>query len=60
LIDVIAKQILDGIIDEVSASPYYSILADEVTSRNIEHLSVCVRFLDQQKNNREEFLAFYL
>ncbi|XP_065904945.1 zinc finger MYM-type protein 1-like [Dysidea avara] len=59
LIDVMAKQILGSIIDEVIASPYYSILADEVTSHNIEHLSVCVRFLDQQNNIREEFLAFF-
>ena len=60
LIDVMAKQILDGIIDEVNESPYYSILAVEVTSHNIEYLSVCVRFLDQQKNIREEFLPFLL
>jgi len=58
LIDVMAKQILDSIIDEVNASPYHSILADEVTSHNIEHLSVCIRFLDQNKNIREELLAF--
>jgi len=58
LIDVMAKQILDGITNEVNESPYYSILADEVIPHNIEHLSFCVRFLDQQKNVREEFLAF--
>ena len=58
MIDVIVKQVFNSIIDEVNASPYYSILADKVTSCNIEHPSVCVRFLDQQKNCREEFLAF--
>ena len=30
-------------------------MADEVTSHNIGHLSICVRFLDQQK---EDFFAF--
>jgi len=49
LINVMAKQIFDNIVGEVNVSPYYSIMADEVTSHNIEHLSVCVRFLDQQK-----------
>jgi len=49
LIDVIVKQIPDSLIDEVNASPSYFILADEVTSHNIEHLSVCIRFLDQHK-----------
>ena len=57
LIDVMAKQIFDSIIEVVKASPYYSIPADEVTSRHIEHLSVCVRFLDQQKKHQRRIFS---
>ena len=59
LIEVMGEQIFQGIVDDVNASPFYSILADEVTSHNVEHLAVCIRFLDcKQKDIREEFLTF--
>ena len=44
--------------DEVNASPFYSILADEVTFHNVEHLAICIRFLDHKRDIREEFLTF--
>ena len=44
--------------EEIKQSNFYSVLADEVTSHNIEHLALCARFVDQDKNVREEFLAF--
>ena len=37
---------------------YYSILADEVTSDNEEHLAICARFVDEKKDVREELLTF--
>ena len=46
LIEVMGEQIFQGIVDDVNASPFYSILADEVTSHNVEHLAICIRFLD--------------
>jgi len=59
LIEVIGEQIFQGIIDDVNASPFYAILADEVTSHNVEHLALCIRFFDHKlKAIREEFLAF--
>ena len=33
-------------------------VADEVTSSNDEILSVCIRFVDRDKNTREEFIEF--
>ena len=40
MIDVIGRQIiLQSILDELNDAPLYSILADEVTSHNMEHLS---------------------
>ena len=52
-------QIFQGIVDDINVSPFYSILADEITSHNVEHLAICIRFLDcKQKCIREEFLTF--
>ena len=59
LIEVMGEQIFQGIVDDVNVSPFYSILADEVTSHNVEHLAIYIRFLDcKQKDIREEFLTF--
>ena len=59
LIAVMGKHmILKGVLDELKAAPYYSILADEVTSHNVEHLAICARFVDKKKDIREEFLSF--
>ena len=59
LIEVMGKHtILRGILDDLNAAPYYSILADEVTSHNVEHLAICARFVDNNKDIREEFLSF--
>ena len=33
-------------------------MADEVTSHNVEQLAICARFVDAEKNIREEFLTF--
>ena len=33
-------------------------MADEVTSHNDEIMSICIRFVDKNKNTREEFPKF--
>ena len=39
--EIIGKQIiLKDIVDELNAAPFYSILDDEVTSHNVEHLAL--------------------
>ena len=58
LIEVIGTHIiLRNLVDEIKAARFYSLLADEVTSHNAEHLAICVRFVDKQKEVREEFLS---
>ena len=42
----------------LKAARWYAILADDVTSHNIEHYAICARFVDQNNDIREEFLAF--
>ena len=59
LIEFMDKHIiLKGILDDLNAATYYSILADKVTSHNEEHLAICARFVDEKKDLREEFLTF--
>ncbi|XP_062508652.1 zinc finger MYM-type protein 1-like [Corticium candelabrum] len=36
--------LLQGIIGDLTAAPFYAILADEVTSHNVEHLAICARW----------------
>ncbi len=50
--------ILADIISEIKAAKFFSVLADEVSSHNIEHLAICLRFVDQECNIREEFISF--
>ena len=59
LIEVIGDQIFQDTVEDVNASTFYAILADEVTSHNEEYLALCIRFCDHKRNTiREEFLAF--
>ena len=50
--------VLQGIIDKIKQAKLYSIMADEVTSHNTEHLAICARFVDNENNVREEFMTF--
>lgn len=59
LIDLIGHtQIMEPILQEVRRAKYYSIMADEVTSNNKEHMALCLRFVDASGDIREEFLEF--
>ena len=49
--------ILTKIISEVKDATFHSVLADEVTFHNVEHLPICVRFVDRDFNIREELVA---
>eukprot|EP00731_Ephydatia_muelleri_P026680 Em0018g780a len=50
--------VLFGIVQEIKTAKFYSILADEVTSHNTEHLALCTRFVDAKGDIREEFMTF--
>ena len=59
VIEILGKHmVLKQIVEEMRSAPYYTILADEVESHNVEHLAICARFVDKHSNVREEFLAF--
>jgi len=59
LVKVMGKHIiLQGILNELKSAKFYTILADEVTSHNAEHLTICARYVDKNKDVREEFLTF--
>ena len=59
LIKMMGKHmILQGILDDLNSARFYAILADEVTSHNTEHLAICARFVDNNRDIREEFLTF--
>lgn len=45
-------------VEEILEANYYSILGDEATSHNEEKLSIVIRFVDANKDIREEFLEF--
>ena len=45
-------------IGDIKEAQFFSALADEVSSHNVEHLCLCFRFVDGQYNVREEFIPF--
>ena len=61
MIAVVGKFITDHLSREIRESRYFSILADEAADvSNKENLSVVIRYVDETKTIREEFLGFYL
>lgn len=54
--DVIGKS--KDILKEIVHAKYYSIIVDEVTSHNQELMPLCIRFVDNKCNIREEFIQF--
>ena len=59
IIEIIGQDIiLKNLLEEIKAAKLYSIMADEVTSYNKEQLAFCTRFLDKNKDVREDFIAF--
>ena len=50
--------VLGKIIGEVEKAKYFSVLADEVCSHNVEHLALCLRYVDENCNIREDFVTF--
>lgn len=58
IIEILAKMVLEPILKEVREAKLFALMADEATSHNLQHLSICIRFVDSNKNVREEFLKF--
>ena len=59
LIEIIGKRIIQKkFIEEIKDAQYHSVLADEVTNSNNEILSICIRYVNKEKQIREVFLGF--
>ena len=50
--------ILSGIVSEVKAACFFSVLTDEVSCHNVEHMPICLRFIDKECDIQEEFVGF--
>ena len=46
------------LIEEVNSSGFFTVLADEVSSHNVEHLAICLRYVDRKYEIHEEFVKF--
>ena len=61
IMSIIGNDILQAsIIEEVKKACFYSVLADEVSSHNTEHLPICLRFVDDKCEIRDEFITLIL
>ena len=59
IISVIGYDVIRaGITTEVRNTRFFSVFADEVSSHNVEHLALCLCFVDEKCDIREEFVTF--
>ena len=59
IINVIGHDIiLANIVSEIKKAHFYSVLVDEVSSHNVEHLPVCVHFVDSENHISRRFCIF--
>ena len=58
LINIIGKNIIQKhLVNEVVSAKHFSIMVDEITSFNKEVMPLCVRFVDSNRDIREEFCS---
>ena len=59
IVSVIGHDIVRAyLLAEVKKAIFFAVLADEVCSHNVEYLPLCLCFVDERCNIREEFVAF--
>ena len=59
MIQVIGDHIIqEDILAEIRDSKFHSVVVDEVTSHNDQFMAICFRFVDKNKQIREEFVEF--
>ena len=59
LISIMANHVLKKIVEDIGSS-FFSIIADEYTDiNNKEQLTICVRWVDNELQEHEDFLGFY-
>ena len=60
LISICEGYILEKLTDEIKASRYFSVLADEATdTSNREQMALVIRFVDSKSEIREVFVGFF-
>ena len=60
IISVIGYDVVRAnIVEEIRKARYFSVLADEVSCHNVEHMPLCFRFVDDKCDIREDFVAFF-
>ena len=47
-----------NLIAEVKKARFFAVLADEVSSHDVEYLPLCLHFVDRKYDIREEFVSF--
>ena len=47
-----------GIVAKIKRAKFFSVLADEVSSHNTEHLPICIRYADDDNSICEDFVSF--
>ena len=58
MIDVMGiNTIQQQLINKIKAAKFHAVMTDEVISMNDELLSICFRYVDDQKDIREVFLV---
>ena len=56
IIHIIGKDLIQArLVKEIKNAKFFTIMADDVTSHNVEQMALCVRFV---QNIGEEFLQF--
>ncbi len=59
IIHLAGMEVRDSILSEIRSAGWYSLMADECTDvATIEQMSICIRFVDDKPEVREEFLGF--
>ena len=59
IINVIGYDVVRArIVEEIRQAGFSPVLADEVTSHNVELMPICLRFVDENCDIQEDFVAF--
>ena len=59
MIDIIGNQMIQkSLVEEIREAKYFTILSDEAASHNQEQIALCIRFVDENQDIREELIKF--
>ena len=59
IIDIIGFDVIcASIVTEIQKARYFSIMADELSNHNVEHMALCARYVNESCDIQEKFIAF--